>query len=175
MIPGSVPYLPSLQWAATEGAGATLRPRDYTRTLIESNTPGGQLLTVPVEGGASEVKRGDVGNFKISDHGDWIRIHCGALEAAYGREPFFQHIFPGLSSIIEHHGESLMGMNSAILLHLYDTVEYDEEREEMIRFKESHRARWDSIRERLLRQTDPTHSIAEPLFRFGKDTLFLIL
>ena len=57
----------------------------------------GVLLTVPVEGGSRSLKRLEhacVGRAearaalrspRISLHGDWPRVHLGALEAVYGR------------------------------------------------------------------------------------------
>lgn len=35
----------------------------------------------------------------ISDHGNWPHNHLGAINALYGRTPFFPYLFPELSDI----------------------------------------------------------------------------
>lgn len=97
------PYLASTAWLQGKVKARLLKTRDYTRTIIESNSFEGMVLTVPVAGGSSAAKRLKPSQLEISDHGDWTRIHLGAIEAAYGREPYFQHLFPEIASAINHY------------------------------------------------------------------------
>lgn len=122
-----IPYLASAEWygvwicrmiegfdetvAASEATSATiLKPRELCRTCIAA--PGGTvLLSVPVAGGASAVKRGPAEALRISEHGDWPRIHLGALETAYSRTPFYPHLMPLLRDAVTGHGEMLRDFN----------------------------------------------------------------
>ena len=75
---------------------------------------GGVLtLTVPIEKPASW--RGFmVRDMRISEHGDWRRIHRGALFSAYGKTPFFEYIAPELYAIFERGDRWLIDFNLAI-------------------------------------------------------------
>lgn len=99
------PYLPSIgmcrAWLAGRLAGlgdgeawrraeaeCGRKPRDLARCLVEG-AHGQQPLTlsVAIEGGASVVKRGKPWLWRLSDHGDWPRLHLRALETAYASTP----------------------------------------------------------------------------------------
>lgn len=166
------PYLASMEW--WQGRRSTLKTRDYTRTLIESNSPEGITLTVPVTGGASAAKRLKPDELTISGHGDWTRIHLGAIEAAYGREPYFQFLFPEIEEIISRYPEHLRELNVSLMVCLMGFLRYDESYPEVERLRQSNPGRCSDIGTRLLRKVDPGHSLLEPLFRLGPDTLFLI-
>lgn len=160
-----------------ENAECQLSPRDYTRTLIESNTPEGMVLTVPVIGGSSMVKKGKVAEFRISDHGDWTRIHLGALDAAYGREPFFQHLFPILEEEYPKDSdtpERLMAFNQTLWQKMKGFIRVDEVMSEWSAVSETELRRYASFRDRMMQRIDPRHSFVEPLFRFGPDAVFLL-
>lgn len=171
------PYLPSLAWLIRKGSGLTnppMKTRDYTRTLIESNSPEGMVLTVPVVGGSSAAKRLKPEQLEISSHGDWTRIHLGAIEAAYGREPYFQHYFPDIAGIIEGYPPMLGEMNGKLLSYMLSCISYKENIKELEEMKTLHSARYTDIRNRLMNKVNPSHSFIEPLFRLGRDSLFLL-
>lgn len=168
---GMPPYLPSLEWLNRQ---LQMKPREYTRTLIESNSPEGMVLTVPVVGGSSAAKRLKPSQLEISSHGDWTRIHLGAIEAAYGREPFFQHFFPGMAEIIAGYPPMLEDLNANLLECMLSGIGYDENIEDIEEMKRLHPARYADIRNRLVNKIDPAHSFIEPLFRLGRDSLFLL-
>lgn len=175
MISSAIPpYLPSLSRLAGMESAAGMPAREYSRTLIGSNTPGGMLLTVPLTGGASAAKRLPPRLLEISDHGDWTRIHLGAIDAAYGREPYFQHCFPEIAAAITAYPRMLADLNRTLLAVMLESIGYEAAGEEMSRLRGSRPARYASIRERLLRKIDPAHALIEPIFRLGPDTLFLL-
>lgn len=171
---GPVPYLPSLLWMRTRGEGLEMKTRDYTRTRIWSNTPGGMTLTVPVAGGSSAAKRLPPDRLTISGHGDWTRIHLGALDAAYGKEPYFQHLFPAMAMRIECYPEKLTELNAALLAAMLEFLDYDNEMPGVLALENAHPERFRSIAERLWRGIDPIHSFLEALFRYGRDAIFLL-
>lgn len=171
------PYLPSLGWLKRNISNvdaARGKSREYTRTLIESNSPEGMVLTVPVVGGSSAVKRLKPEQLQVSSHGDWTRIHLGAIEAAYGREPYFQHFFPGIAERIANYPPMLEDFNRALLRCILQSINFDLNFNDIMSMKMTHTERFDDIRRRLMSQTDASHSFIEPLFRLGPDALFLL-
>lgn len=60
----------------------------------------GTKLTVPIEGGRTAIKRDAPELWQVSEHGNWRHVHCGALEALYGRTPFYRHYAPALTDVI---------------------------------------------------------------------------
>lgn len=173
------PYLPSLTWVGIclwhVANGNEMKTREYTRTLIESNSPEGMVLTVPVVGGSSAAKRLKPSQLEISAHGDWTRIHLGAMEAAYGREPYFQHFFPAIAEIIAHYPKMLAEMNNRLLANILASINYDDNIYDLKSMKMSKTDRYSDIRSRLSGKVNPRHSVIEPIFRLGHDTLFLLI
>lgn len=180
VIPGDlesntpVPYLPSTRWMRCFGNGMDLKTRDYTRTRICSNTPGGIVLTVPVVGGASAAKRLKPDRLMISDHGDWTRIHLGALDAAFGKEPFFQHLFPEIAFHIENYPADLMSLNKELMSEMMRFLDYEALMPEIRVLFSTHPDRCRSLAEKMEHKIEPEHSFLEVLFRFGRDALFLL-
>ena len=168
------PYLASTLWVRGKTDPKSLKTRDYTRTLIESNSAKGMVLTVPVVGGASAVKRLDPELLEVSEHGDWTRIHLGAIEAAYGREPYFQHLFPEIAPVIAHHPQQLRHLNVLLLDKMMDFIGYRENIAEIRTLQESHPERCAAIKERLNSKIASSHSFIEALFRLGPDAIFLL-
>lgn len=168
------PYLASTSWAQRKLQPKSLTTRDYTRTVIESNNPDGMTLTVPIKGGASIVKRLKPTQVNISNHGDWTRIHLGAIEAAYGREPYFQHLFPEIASIITNYPENLAKMNVLLMTIMLDFVGYEKEIEKIETLRQTNPGRVSDIAKRLETKINTSHSFLEPLFRFGPESIFLL-
>ncbi len=168
------PYLPSTAWIQGKVAAKSLKTRDYTRTIVESNNPEGMILTVPVIGGSSAAKRLRPAQLEISGHGDWTRIHLGAIEAAYGKEPYFVHFFPEISSAIENYPQQLSSLNVLLMEKMMDFLNYREAIEEIKRLRELNPTRYSDIAKRLETKIHLHHSFLEPLFRFGRDSIFLM-
>lgn len=60
---------------------------------------GVQTLTVPLVGSTNNMMT-PVRDVLISEHGDWRRLHWGALFSAYGRSPYFDYVADDLSRVI---------------------------------------------------------------------------
>lgn len=58
------------------------------------------ILSVPVVGGASTIKRGHPQEWLVSGHGRWEKMHLGALAAAYSSTPYFSHCSDELEYVI---------------------------------------------------------------------------
>ena len=63
---------------------------------------GVQTLTVPLVGSTNNMIT-PLRDVLISEHGDWRRLHWGALYSAYGRSPYFDYVADELSRVI--HGQ----------------------------------------------------------------------
>ena len=63
---------------------------------------GAQTLTVPLVGSTNNMMT-PLSHVLISEHGDWRRLHWGALFSAYGRSPYFDYVADDLSRVI--HGK----------------------------------------------------------------------
>lgn len=175
MISGLPPYLPSTAWCRSGEKPCMVQSgRFLTRTRIWSNAPEGLVLTVPVEGGSAAVKRLDPHALRISAHGDWTRIHLGAIEAAYGKEPYFQHFFPEIAEIISRYHSELETLNKSLLSTILQISDYEAQIEGILCLRKEYSSRFNAIEQRLLTGIDPEHSLIEPLFRYGKDIIMLL-
>lgn len=106
-------------WRLTLGS---LRPREWSRREVAgAHGQSPVLLTVPIEGGSSVVKRAHPGQWTLSDHGRWRMMHLGALEAAYGTTPFFEHFYPGIHRVLSEAGQGMSFHD--FTLRLYEAVE----------------------------------------------------
>lgn len=146
----------------------------FARSVI-TGPQGPERLSVPVDGGAGVLKRlgGALGaslpSPLLSDHGKWRREHLGAWNAAYGRTPYFQHLFPELESVYAASGrESLDGFNRrlhAIALRWLGSTACAVENRERLR---------GVIRE-YETKVNSSVSIFDALFRLGRNTIFALL
>lgn len=123
------PYLASSEWYSvwlrfrlngeaspeiTTNTSLCLNGRDFGRSKIgEPKAP--MLLTLPICGGGRTLdRRGGLERAMISDHGDWPRLHSGAIEAIYGRTPFYPYLAPRIHEIIMNHPDGLSEMCYAL-------------------------------------------------------------
>ena len=60
---------------------------------------GVQTLTVPLVGSTNN-RATPLRDVLISEHGDWRRLHWGALFSAYGRSPYFDYVADDISRVI---------------------------------------------------------------------------
>ena len=74
---------------------------------------GVQTLTVPLVGGTNNMMT-PLKDVIISEHGDWRRLHWGALFSAYGRSPYFDYVADDLSCIINGSQRYLHDFNSQL-------------------------------------------------------------
>ncbi len=74
---------------------------------------GMQTLTVPLVGSTNNMMT-PMRDVLISEHGDWRRLHWGALYSAYGRSPYFDYIADDLSRIINGTQRYLHELNAQL-------------------------------------------------------------
>lgn len=152
------------------------RPRqgkELARTLIA----GDRLLSVPVEGGASRLKRLPQGlaEIMISDHGAWRREHLGAWNAVYGKTPFFPYLYPLIEEAYANHSHgSLSEFNDALWKIALDFIQADETLSAVRELADHNPDRLEEIRKELTTKVNLNYSIFDAIFRLGKNVIFLL-
>ena len=81
----------------------------YRNRCIIATANGTQTLTIPVEKGDSDKCL--MRDVRISDHGNWRRLHWNALATAYGDSPFFDYYADDLRPFYEQRFEFLFDFN----------------------------------------------------------------
>ncbi len=72
-----------------------------------------QTLTVPLVGSTNNMMT-PLCDVLISEHGDWRRLHWGALFSAYGRSPYFDYVADDLSRVIHGNQRYLQEFNAQL-------------------------------------------------------------
>ena len=106
-------------YAAALKAGSLLVDLDERRLPLRHSHhryridgPNGlQTLTVPLVGSTNNMMT-PLRDVLISEHGDWRRLHWGALFSAYGRSPYFDYVADDLSRVIHGSQRYLHEFNS---------------------------------------------------------------
>lgn len=171
-------FAPSLgKIRASLGLGnlmSPLSPKDYVRTLLSGEV----ILSVPVEGGNSQLKSRclQIGDVMISRHGEWQHRHLGAWQAMYGKTPYFQHLFPRLQEVYIGCSEgSLMEFNRAVFNIVEDFLELDAIKDSVVRLKEVNPRLLEDLRNESLLKSNETLTVFDTLFRLGKDAVYLFI
>lgn len=161
-----IPYCAPLAWYMARAAGcAQATPVTHpNRCLIA----GPLTLTVPVAGGSRAIKRLPWRELEVSDHGRWQHVHLGALDAAYGRTPYFIHYFPAVEAVISATPRRLADLCAAVDAAVAAALRIDRLAPELSTPAALRRGR------ELLPLADPALSILDPLFRLGPEAIFLL-
>ncbi len=165
-----VPYCASVAWYRHSPEAVVAARRRPNRALFADDT----LLTVPVEGGARILKSHarDAGvELRVSDHGRWSHVHLGALEALYGRTPFFAHYFPAVADVISSPHELLVELTGSIDRIIAEALRFDTLLPLLKNPSEVVAAEAD----RMYRRVKADVPMLEALFRFGPEAIFLLV
>ena len=96
------------------------REKSLHRCSIEGPN-GVQRLTVPLQK-PQEWHSTRIADVMVSDHGDWWHVHWGALEAAYGRTPFFEYYADDLRPWFEGKTRRLVDLDMGIHRFCLDAI-----------------------------------------------------
>ena len=100
----------SLETAVKIANSGVTDPRIFGRTLLLSNDGQPLVISMAVEGGSRQLRSfQNVEGLTLSDHGNWRKNHLGAIEAAFGRFPYFSFIFEHLYQA--YNNRSLVTLN----------------------------------------------------------------
>lgn len=95
----------------------------FRNRCIITGANGKQVLTIPVEkpvGGKSLMK-----DLRISDHGNWRHLHWNALEASYGKSPFYEYYADDLRPFYERKWEYLIDYNEALQEKMFELLDIE--------------------------------------------------
>ena len=94
----------------------SFQKQTYRNRCLIATTQGVQALTVPVERSIPRTSHlvPRISDIRISDHGQWRRLHWNALQSAYGESPFFEYYEDDLRPFFEPQWEFLLDYNEAI-------------------------------------------------------------
>jgi hypothetical protein len=98
-------------------ADETFMKQSFRNRCYIAAANGVQALTVPIE--RARLTR----DVRISDHGDWRRIHWNAITSAYGESPFFDYYQDDLRPFYERHWDFLFDFNEAIRQVVCDLID----------------------------------------------------
>lgn len=167
-----IPYLASAEWWMAEEP--KMAQRHLMRCRIRGRDGSPLLLSVPVIGGASALKHADPTTWVISDHDHWNLKHRHALETAYSRTPFFSHFYPALEAILAAPPEMATELCRRCERWVIEALDMEQMSDELAEFRLRHPERSQSIKENLICKIRPELSIADALFRLGRDLVFVL-
>lgn len=102
---------------AAEQANRSLKSaKDFSRFQILDANLHPLTLSVAIEGGARQLRVPDkIPELLLSEHGNWRKIHLGALESVLGKKPFYRYLETPLREIyMNEELGSLRDFNAAI-------------------------------------------------------------
>lgn len=127
------PYMASAQWYAvwlksisngmneidaiqTANRVNGIERKELVRCRIMTGKGESLLLSMAVEGGSRKLREiNKEQGLSLSAHGNWRKNHLGALEALYGKTPFYEHIMSGLFPVFKNQDlTALSSFNSGI-------------------------------------------------------------
>lgn len=127
-----------------------------------------QWLSVPVAKGPGML---------ISDHGNWPHVHLGALNAVYGRAPYFPFLFSQIEQLYGDIPLTVPELNLRMHEIIVSWLDMDAARMARadIAMNTPRGISLRKIKEELKPNIDPRLSILDVIFRFGKETLLILL
>lgn len=90
----------------------SFQKQTYRNRCMIATTQGVQALTVPVE--RPTASHATIKDVRISDHGEWRRLHWNAVQSAYGESPFFEYYEDDLRPFFERRWTFLLDFNEEI-------------------------------------------------------------
>ncbi len=93
----------------------------YRNRCLIASPSGVQPLTVPVVKPSAD--KCPVKDIRISDHGDWRRLHWNALDAAYRNSPFFEYYADDFLPFYTRRWDFLVDFNEAIRMKVCELMD----------------------------------------------------
>ena len=93
----------------------------FRNRCVIATANGTQTLTIPVE--KSDGDKCLMRDIRISDHGNWRRLHWNALATAYGDSPFFDYYADDLRPFYEQRFAFLLDFNMQMTAKLCELLD----------------------------------------------------
>ena len=107
-------YIEIEQWES-------FQKQTYRNRCLIATTNGIQPLTVPIERNNSQLLK----DIRISDHGNWRRLHWNALQSAYGESPFFEYYQDDIHPFFEKRWTFLLDFNEEIRARMCELIDIE--------------------------------------------------
>ncbi len=108
-------------WAAMLAAGHVLvdtgeqrLPLRHSHHRYEADGPNGPVKLTVALAGSTNAMPVPMSQVRISEHGNWRHLHWGALQAAYGKSPFYDYFAPELKPVIGGSQSHLLEFNTQL-------------------------------------------------------------
>lgn len=165
-----VPYAPSSAWVAArmQCKKPDFKARDLARCRIYSKEDP-IVLSIPLEGGASSLKRLTPDLIRLSEHGQWRRLHTRAITTTYRRFPFFDYVGDRIFPIYDIEFYNLEEFNEAIALKICECLKLNELASTLESMQPDQRQLYQATAKELMRLIHPELSVLDALFRLGPD------
>ena len=150
-------------------------PRDFGRFFLEDTRENKINLSIAIEGGGKQLRTfSSIEDLRLSEHGDWRKIHLGAIEACLGRKPFYRELEPKLSGVyLNRDIVTLREFNTAIFSVLNSFLMENISKDHISLFYQNER-----LRERgkeIKAMIHPEISMIQILSELGKEAVLGIL
>lgn len=150
-------------------------PKDFGRFYLKDAKGEVKTESVAVEGGNRQLRTFNKLNaLQLSEHGDWRKVHLGALDAVLGRKPFWRYIEPSIKRVYENRKrKKLHEFNMAIFQVILSFLMEDIDIESLLKHKDNKevKARGKEIAEGI----DPDISVIQAIANYGKEALLGLL
>ena len=107
-------YIEIEQWES-------FQKQTYRNRCLIATTNCIQALTVPIERNNSQLLK----DIRISDHGNWRRLHWNALQSAYGESPFFEYYQDDIHPFFEKRWTFLLDFNEEIRARMCELIDIE--------------------------------------------------
>ena len=157
---------------AVEMANSQLpSPKEFGRFTLTDNSGNKVLLSAAVKGGGRQLRSFDkISDIKLSDHGDWRRVHFQSIGTLLHRMPYYPYLEPGLSRIYANSGiTTLEAFNTAIFDEFFSFIFHNLSPDCLadVTLRDFLMERGEEI----AKDWDLSESILRPLALYGKETI----
>lgn len=149
--------------------------KDFGRFLLYDSRGETGIHSVAVEGGGRQLRSfAKMEALRLSEHGDWRKLHLGALDAILGRKPFYRYLEPKLKKIyLNSELKTLRDFNFAIFEVLFSFL-MENVSPSIIRNNE-HRPEIKMRGKEISETLKGDETILQGIATFGKETLLGLL
>lgn len=152
-----------------------LSPKEFGRFVLKDWRGEKRVQSLAVEGGGRQLRTfNKLSKLRLSEHGEWRKVHTGAIETILGRKPFYRDIEDRIRSVYSNMElKTLDEFNTAILEVMYTFLIGNLQPVELAKYSE-----FNVIKERgkeIADELDKEVTILEALASHGKETLLGIL
>ena len=156
-------------------ANQSISSKEFGRYLLEDSKGNVHVHSIALEGGGRQLRNSEkMSDLRLSEHGEWRKVHLRSNDALLGKTPFYRSIEQQLGSVYSNTRlESLKEFNLAIFNILYSFLMGNVAPESLMQYKLK-----PVLKERgeeIAKLMHPSMSILQDIALYGKETLLGVL